>query len=153
MKNFFLSLFIVFTVASFTVCCDQDNSATQENAANLTANKWYIFYVTWEEWGRASRNCAGWGLCNFYSCWTCEIADRPGQYSGKVIYNDETGRGTLSIELNQTEEIQTEAITWELPFTIDKDIVNGKVTLLKGIYKFDSKVGPYGGYLVDVLVN
>ncbi len=153
MKKLFFSLVTILALASFTLSCEKENVETQENATSLTANKWYIFYATWEEWGRASRNCAGWGLCNFESCWTCEIADRPGVHTGKVVYNDETGKGTLSIELDQSEEIQIEAITWELPFTVDKDIVNDNVTVRKGIYKFDSKVGPYGGYLVDVLVN
>lgn len=146
-------MMVLLTMSSGLLSCDREPAKQNQNENQTTANKWYLFYATWDEWGRASKNCKGWGLCNFDSCWSCDINDRPGGHRGKVFYNDETGEGTLTIALDFTEEIQAEAIKWQLPFTIDEDIVRDKVTLRKGIYLFEPKVGEHGGYLIDVQVE
>ena len=132
--------------------CERESIGSQEIKTNSTANKWWFFYAKWDEWGHASANCGGWGLCNFDSCWFCDVADRPSKHSGKVLYNDETGEGTLTIELNLTEDKQIEAITWKLPFAVDKDIVNSNAILHKGLYEFDPKIGEYGGYTLKIKV-
>lgn len=144
-------VFMLISCQSESLQDDMNNtiSTKKEISSSLTAKK-VIFYASWDEWGRSSKNCAGWGLCNFYSCWFCEPK---GKYSGKVEVDDVTKDGTLFIELNPTESIQNTAITEQSPFYIDNDIINENAILHKGEYQFDNTIGEYGGYKVNITMQ
>lgn len=80
-----LSLLTVFIVTVALISCSKDSDSVNnvdENSiagrlkfldandrvtTNLTGKKadgGNIIIVEWDEWGRASKNCGGWGLCN-----------------------------------------------------------------------------------------
>lgn len=106
-----------------------------------------IFDAHWTEWGRTSRACAGWGLCNFESCWACEPL---GKYSGKIEVDEDTKNGYLYVSLDPSEKIQNTAIQNKEVFYVDKDIEDKNAIIHQGEYKFDSSVGKNGGYKVNV---
>lgn len=153
MKKIFLSVTATLCVCLCLVSCEKENADTPTNKTNTTTNKWWLFYATWDEWGHKSANCGGWGLCNFDSCWTCDVADRPSKHKGKVLYDDQTGEGTMTIELEPTEDQQIEAINWKLPFAVDSDIINPNAILYKGMYEFNPNVGRYGGYILNIKIT
>lgn len=144
-------MFLLFSCESESLNSQVENSSLNESTVdNSTTAKKVIFYASWDEWGRASRDCDGWGLCNFYSCWFCE---EPGQYSGKVEVDDITNEGFLYITLDPTESIQNDAILGESIFYVDEDIDNSIATIHRGEYDFDSTIGEYGGYKIDITVK
>lgn len=121
--------------------------------AKSIPGKWYLFYATWEEWGRASRDCESWGLCHFYSCWACFVPDYTKKYSGLVKIDLDTKQGFLFVELSSSDTIQRDALQNKSVFYIDQDITSNNITLLKGEYIFDSTVGKEGGYKVSVTIE
>jgi len=62
------SVVIAGVLASFVGCKKEkvnpnSNSSIIENDNKVGEPGFW--YVTWDEWGRKSKNCDGWGLCNF----------------------------------------------------------------------------------------
>lgn len=80
---------------SLPSCNQEESIQSSDNNSNLTL-RWKIYHVEWDEWGRKSRNCGSWGLCNFQDCWFCD----PIAGSGDLNLNESTGVGTLTIELS-----------------------------------------------------
>lgn len=137
---------------------------TQEMTEEIPEKKvrFHIYYADWDEWGRASKDCGGWGLCNYVDCWfccedegvivDCESGQKMGS-SGKIKINEATKSGYLYIELDPTVQIENDAIVNQKDFFIDNDIVNTKTTLIKGVYKFDLGIGNSGGYKINAIEN
>ncbi|MCJ7934712.1 MAG: hypothetical protein MUW56_14065 [Chryseobacterium sp.] len=121
---------------------------TEKVKTNSTA-KLSIFQASWDEWGRASKSCAGWGLCNFQSCWFCKL----GKYTGKVEVDEFTMEGFLYVALDPTDATQAQAIKTQETFFVDQDINNSNAVVYKGEYKFDASIGNYGGYQIPVTVK
>lgn len=150
----FAVLFPAFVLMSCGTGDQQEeliNSTIKQESNNPSSSKKVIFSATWDDWGRTSRECKGFGLCHYNSCWFCEPLG--GKYSGKVEVDDETNLGFLFIELDPSEEIQHDAISNESIFYLDNDLVSNNVTLHQGEYQFDSTVGSYGGYKINVSVE
>lgn len=152
-KNLFL-VATFFCASIFLTSCTKEelptNSANKVETSTIKPQaKKYIYYATWSEWGRTSKNCAGWGLCEFSDCWFCEGS----KYSGQVIFDSETKQGHLIIKLDPSEQIQNTAIQQQSPFFIDEDINNTNSILHKGEYLFDSKIGTYGGYKLNITIK
>lgn len=133
--------------------CDKESDSTTEGDIATIANRYYIYYAHWDEWGRSSRNCAGWGLCNFDDCWFCDVDNRPSKNQAKVIFDKETGEGHMYIELKISDPQQADAINNESKFYIDEDIEKPNSILLKGVYDFQPEIGKYGGYKLAIKVK
>jgi hypothetical protein len=66
------TIIILITLTITLSSCE--NSPEIENDSKLIRRDGVTFHVVfldWDEWGRAKKNCAGWGLCNFRSCTFC----------------------------------------------------------------------------------
>jgi len=139
---------------SFLVSCEKEDavSTTDAKSNNSLFAKPVIYYATWDEWGRAKRGCDGWGLCNYTDCWLCDDG-MPATNWAPVIYDDQTGEGTMNISLRPEVEIEHYAIAHHSPFNVDADIVNPGSTLHAGVYQFDPSVGEHGGYKIPITVN
>ena len=168
MKNSKLIIVLVIGIFITLYSCQEENdqilNESELNVNNLKVAPGvtgHIYYATWEEWGRAAKDCKGWGLCNYSDCWGCCTDDITGEIvdcesgqsvnNGGTVYIDEkTGSGYMLIELDPTISVQQDAITNKLPFYIDENIAGKIFILLKGEYLFDTKVGKNGGYTVSV---
>jgi len=119
----------------------------------------HVFFIEWDgEWGRTSKGCKGFGLCNFDSCWFCCEQDgciikcpsiEKMYGAGIVDINPKDNTGFLTIKLNPENKIENTAINNKEILYIDEDIVNCGITLFKGEYVFDKQIGTYGGYKVN----
>ena len=78
MKNLFsfvaMATFSVLTLLS----CDNNEKYQNNVEGNVVksnsnpTSKFYIYYADCD-WGRDSLGCDGWGLCNYTSCWFCNV--------------------------------------------------------------------------------
>ncbi|TGE25146.1 hypothetical protein E5K00_08100 [Hymenobacter aquaticus] len=121
-------------------------------SSSIPQNRKVIHYAEWDEWGHASANCGGWGLCNYWDCWFCEVP-RTATHKGTVEYDDLTNEGNLIIALNPTQEIEAKAIAEKWVFYVDKDIDNTNSRLHAGKYAFDPSVGESGGYIIPITIK
>lgn len=116
----------------------------------------HIYFATWSEWGRTSKSCKKFGLCNFVDCWACcskgnVIVDCKTGSSVKnsgTIYLDDNGEGFLFIKLDPNYNEQAEAIQSRKTLFIDEDLYSENCKLSKGEYLFDLNIGSYGGYKI-----
>jgi len=160
---------LVFTLHFFMVGCSEDESkifpsheGDDLNSAIETRVSFYLYHAAWDEWGRASRNCNGWGLCNFVDCSFCCIDDvtgeqvdcltgnSPDENTAIVLIEEGHQSGTLTIRLDSSNPIQQAAISNQKTLEIDQDLTGQYFTVLSGSYAFDSSIGDNGGYAVDV---
>lgn len=161
--------FIIFLI--FTSC--SENEETIINSVDSTENninenylkkekEFHFHYADWDSWGRTSKSCSGFGLCNYVDCWFCctehgVVVDCYDQNrvvnGGEIIIYDETKTGYLTIKLDPTKSEHLNAINNRQTLYIDNNISSVKTTLLKGEYQFDSSVGNFGGYIINALEN
>ena len=172
LKSFYMNktltaVFFVTLLSTILILpgCKKENQATtvENNQSPLAARekKFHIFFAEWDEWGRSSRNCAGWGLCNYRDCWFCCTDERDNIVScndnvrivnsGKALIDSDTNEGFLYIKLDPDVAEQADAITDQLILYIDDDIVGENFTARKGEYLFNSEIGSFGGYMIPVV--
>ncbi|MBC7524637.1 MAG: hypothetical protein H7239_09390 [Flavobacterium sp.] len=109
-----------------------------------------IVIVSWTEWGRASRDCRGWGLCN--ADWF--PGDRGVNYengNGYATYlqiDDTTGKYYLEVKLAAESTIPENLLDLKIDadFELDTTLEIGQKLIFKqGTYHFDSTLGEFGG--------
>jgi hypothetical protein len=154
MKHSFFFALIILISFGFQSCQNKDQSIspqgglTSGSTSLLTVGepRKRLYCATWDEWGRKSKKCGGWGLCNFKDCWfcTCDQADK----KALVVYDDNLQRFNMTIELAQTDSQQIAAISSNSPLIIDEDIISDNLVVKKGSYPFKQKVGSFGGYII-----
>ncbi|MFC6269599.1 hypothetical protein [Frigoriflavimonas asaccharolytica] len=146
-----IAVLALFSCESDVLNSQLENSPKIEstNTDDALARK-VIFQASWDEWGRTSKQCNGWGLCNFHSCWFCEST---GKYSGKVEVDSVTKEGYLFVVLDPNDLVQNDAIIGNSVFYVDNDIDNSIATLHQGAYNFDSSIGEFGGYKIAITVK
>jgi hypothetical protein len=172
MKNYF-KILVILLVAAATSCSSEiaTEENTFENQISTLKNSpdpnisGHVFLADWDEWGRASKDCGGWGLCNLRSCTFCcvdentgKIVDCPSKEAkanvGSISMNNETGIGKLIIKLNPNYVDQLEAIQQEKVLYIDNNIsINDDFTAIAGEYVYNGEIGTDGGYSVVVYEN
>lgn len=179
----FLSIFSFMALLTVTSCSEDDKPATvssyDENTiakqlrfvdiSTRIANKQgntrvkargiTIIIVEWDEWGRASKNCGGWGLCN--ANWFPQFK-RTAQKSRNVSTNGGATLlefdGSLSkyyidILLAETPpaEIPIEALTLKIDENFElnvKNAISKNLTFNQGDYSYDNSLGEFGGYRI-----
>ncbi|MEZ4839227.1 hypothetical protein [Flavobacterium sp.] len=157
-------LIFLFIISSFGFLSCENNDETNKTSNNDTIFKrdgirFHVIFADWSEWGRTSRDCDGWGLCNFRSCTFC-CTDSNGvivscnenqnriSRSGKIVLYEDNEEGFLEINLDVVFPDEKNAIDNKLILYIDQDLVNDGVKLHKGEYEFNLNVGRYGGYII-----
>lgn len=164
-KIVFIITLVISLSAIVLTSCEQSENLEENSIENGISKKkeFHIHYATWDEWGRASKKCKRWGLCNYEGCWFCctengvivDCDDNSSQQNeiqnaAKIIINKETNEGFFIIELNPLIEIENTAIINEKIFYIDEDIIKENTILHQGEYSFDKNVGKYGGYKLNI---
>lgn len=144
--KFLLILCLLLNVVSLAAQNKVDVSATNANPTTDESGRFYIYWVTYEEWGHGVE-CRGWGLCNYSDCWFCEVNDK---HSAKVLIDKESKEGEMIIELDPAAADEKKAIEEKQIFIIEEDIDNRNSILYKGNYGFDKTVGKYGGYRLNI---
>ena len=116
------------------------SSSSGQSAKRVVVGVW----VSWSEWGRASRYCNGWGLCNFNWGWTY------GSDKTAPVYIENNGQMYADILIDAIPEGENVQF-----LVIDEDLkstgANGDTYLIKkGEYPLDNSLGSLGGYKVGI---
>lgn len=115
-----------------------------------------LIIVSWDEWGRASRKCSGWGLCN--ADWFPEFKQggKPNNPNGgKTLLELDKTNNKYYIDILLADTVPSDILAEALNLTIDADFelsgeqINGKhLTFKKGDYLFSNSLGKFGGYRI-----
>jgi hypothetical protein len=157
----------VFISLSFN-CSNSNEVDVDENTiadrltfkTNITNTKdgIIIVRVSWSEWGRTSRNCDGWGLCNATVEWFPEPEEKSTiisdyNYSFPINYNET--KGSFYVEILLDAPVPSDIPINDYPIKVEEEIsLNSKESLnedLKiniGDYYFDETLGEYGGFII-----
>ncbi len=155
MKKIFLGMYFFAILLVSTVSIGQTQTLEP-------VREFYVIYMDWDGWGRTSRDCRGFGLCNFTSCTFCCIENgvivscnnsNRIPNSGVANIDKKTNKGFLTIKLDPIFSDQKDAISNRETLHIDIDLTKDGFTLHKGEYAFDSSMGKHGGYNVKVTKN
>jgi hypothetical protein len=178
LKLLFLSTLLIIFTSIIIVSCTKENENSSINedqiakylvfkeinsrstdAQNRTVytgeNGDNIVIVRWDEWGRASRGCRGWGLCN--ADWF--PGDRRVNYengNGYATYlqiDDTTGKYYLEVKLGAKSTIPENLLDLKIDadFELDTTLEIGKKLIFKqGTYNFDSTMGEFGGIRITL---
>jgi|GEM_PF-6502143 hypothetical protein len=164
MKKIFGILVTLSFISTSFLSCDKDdsNNIQSDKSENMNfnqisnavsnsnaTNKYYIFYAEFD-WGRDSKDCESWGICNYYDCWFCDV---PSANTATIVINDDNKKGDFIIKLDPSVNIQNEAIINKKELYVDNDIITKLTTLHKGVYQFDNTIGNYGGYKLNITKN
>lgn len=161
MKTFLtLIFFSLFSLSSFAQTrtttyplVQSQESSTEE----LSLNGKFII-VSFDEWGRARRNCDGWGLCNAEWIY-CTHNNVPVS----CLKGSQKGSGVLSQDVNSNyyidvllSNIKPNSNEFDY-FSVDDDIsspvnesLKKSLAIKAGVYSFDSSLGQFGGYRLSV---
>lgn len=85
-----------------------------------------LIICSWDDWGRTSRNCRGFGLCHFEWFPSSESEIKNGNFEGTAAILKRDSLGNPYIDLFLAEPIPT--IADDLPqLSIDKDLLGERV--------------------------
>ena len=148
MKNL---LFAFIAISLFMASCAKQEELPSFTKKNETGSVDRIrilvgAYFTWDEWGRASRDCHGGGLCNFRleGIWIEVGRCAP-------VQSDEDGN--LFVDVLIDEDMPRDEGIAVLP--VDKDITTTyegqRYTVRAGEYPLNPELGTMGGYRVPLI--
>lgn len=113
--------------------------------------------VEWDEWGRASKNCDGWGLCNaewFGGSSKLASKDKIGN-GGASILEFDANKKKYYIDILLAETVPSDIPKEVLTLKIDADFelnvqraVGQNLTFHQGNYNFEDSLGKFGGYRI-----
>ena len=147
---------------------DEDNIARQLKLVqvderikekSLSHSREEIVIVEWDEWGRAKKNCKGFGLCNadwFPHFYEMPVHPNPINGGASILeLNHVNNKYYFDILLANAPPASLELI--KLPLVVDYDIVLDTLTQIgnnlkinQGMYYYDSSIGAYGGYRINL---
>ena len=133
------------------------NSRIEYNKNTKAKTQVDIIIVTWDEWGRASKDCGGWGLCN--ADWF------PSSQKGTLGKSNNSGASTLLefdslnnkyyIDILLSENVPTDIPLNAITIKIDEDFelnvqeaISRNLTFNQGDYPFNTSLGKFGGYRI-----
>jgi hypothetical protein len=163
MKKICFLAVIVTAILFATTSCKKEaevakNQVSAQNSKELSEepSRKVTITISWDEWGRAKRDCKGWGLCNF----KIEIiiikdkdsrsSDNPSTnpYSAELYYQRD-GRAYIDVLIDKTYEGTSLFIDEDL-YSVDE---NGQLYMIpEGEYKLNPTLGKMGGYTVPVII-
>ena len=140
-------------VDEFTIASRLKFVNINDRIAKFKDSKARITIVTWDEWGRASKQCHGWGLCN--ANWWPLVEGTPANGETATLLEKNVSTNRYYIDLLLAQPVPSDISVEELTFKIDQDFVLdidqeiGKdLTFNQGNYVFESSLGDYGGYRI-----
>ena len=173
----FLAIFVFMALLTVTSCSEDNETVTSydENSiakqlsfvdvntritnkqAKGTQSKDFIIIVSWDEWGRASKQCRGWGLCN--ANWFPQFkrtAQKSTSTNGSATlleFDDSLNKYYIDILLAETPptEIPTDALTLKIDENFElevEDAISQNLTFNQGDYGYDNSLGEFGGYRI-----
>jgi len=150
MKTIKLMAMAALFAIGFAAC--EKSGVEQNTLGNQISERAEItIVISWDEWGRKSKDCNGAGLCNF----KIEV-EKVEDVFGKIAYvkKDLNGNYYIDVAIDKDFEFQDS----DKLFYIDEDIINVdtngvKYILPKGNYKFNSSIGQLGGYRIPVKIS
>tara|TARA_B110000114_G_scaffold78488_1_gene83171 strand:+ start:188 stop:733 length:546 start_codon:yes stop_codon:yes gene_type:complete len=173
----FLAIFVFMALLTVT-SCSEDNEAVNSYDENAIAkqlsfvdvdtriankqskgiqSRVKIIIVSWDEWGRASRLCRGWGLCNAdwfpYFKRTAQKSTSTNGGATLLEFDDSLNKFYIDILLAETPptEIPTEALTLKIDENFElevEDAISQNLTFNQGDYSYDDSLGEFGGYRI-----
>ncbi len=112
-------------LSSDTVVTRAETGKNDFTKLDVTPDVTFII-CSWDEWGRTSRNCRGFGLCRFKWFWSSESEVKNGNFEGTSAILKSDSLGNPYIDLFLAEPIPT--IEDDLPqLSIDKDLLGEQV--------------------------
>ena len=124
---------------------------------NTISTKGTIVIVEWDEWGRAKKNCGGWGLCN--AVWFPQPTDSEksdstiSNFSTLLKLDSITGNYYIDIILSAPvpDDVPIELFPLRIDenFTFNVEEAIGKnLQFNEGEYPFDESLGEFGGFRI-----
>lgn len=141
------------------------NLKVNKNSPTLKAKKKLII-VSWSEWGRKSKNCGGWGLCeaNWFYCVDEDDQEVPCKDESKsakstqnkglsviLQYNTLKEKYYIEMLLSEPTDIPINFLSLKIDYSFDiktKGAIGKNLTFRKGDYRFNTGLGEFGGYRV-----
>jgi hypothetical protein len=104
------------------------------------------FYFTWDEWGRANRNCHKAGLCNF------RLEEIRIEVNCVPVFSKENGELYVQIPVDELIEFEDE----QMDFYIDEDLYavgpDGYTYMIpSGVYEFNPDLFEMGGFELPLI--
>lgn len=121
-----------------------------------TQSRVKIVVVRWDEWGRASKRCRGWGLCNadwFPGNKLVQKSTLPNGNATLLEFDDSSNKYYIDILLAETPpaEIPTDALTLKIDKNFElnvEDDISQNLTFNQGDYIYNNSLGEFGGYRI-----
>ena len=106
--------------------------------------------VSWEDWGRKKKNCAGAGLCYFRIEIT--IIKSPSAHSAELYY-DRDGKTYINVLIDKKFVFDSESTDFYIDENLYSQDENGQLYMIpQGRYKLNSALGTQGGYTIPVII-
>jgi len=116
-----------------------------------------ILKVEWDEWGRAKKDCEGWGLCNATWTWfpTEEKSAQVTSPAYSTIVQFDSQQGKYYIDILLSEMVPADISIDLYPLAIDESftpytaaVLGTDLTFNAGEYPYDSSLGTHGGFRI-----
>lgn len=118
-----------------------------------------IVRIEFDEFGRTSRNCKGWGLCNYEIIWFPKdeskslVTNNDYRYSFPIFHD--TNMNRFYIEILLDKPVPNDLPLDDFPLKVDElmvldsyKIFNKDLFILNGDYRFNRNLGDYGGFVI-----
>lgn len=149
-----LAFVAIVTATAIFSSCQKDSqilpdTKTENNKTENTAMRPITigYYFTWDHWGRASRDCAGGGLCNFRLekiVINLEIA--------QPVQSDENGNTWVDIPISNDMPAEYNydffPVDEDMTFTMDD---GDTFMVASGMYPRNNSIGTNGGYRLPII--
>jgi hypothetical protein len=127
--------------------------------ASLSGSREPIIICTWEEWGRLSKNCHKWGLCDFE--WFPD--SRILNYGAPIKFDIATSKyymdilftsnlpatiNGMSIPLDVQSELSALPIDADITVNTKNSYIGRNLIAKAGNYPFNQNLGDFGGYRI-----
>lgn len=115
-----------------------------------------IIIVEWDEWGRAKKDCGGWGLCNavWFPGSSSEKSDSLNNNFSTLLKLDlNTGNYYIDIMLSAPvpDDVPIELFPLRIDenFTLNiKEALGKNLNFNEGEYPYNKSIGEYGGFRI-----
>lgn len=116
-----------------------------------------ILRVEWDEWGRAKKDCDGWGLCN--ATWTWFPPEEKSIHITAPVYSTivqyDLNQNKYYIDILLSEMVPADIPIDLYPLAIDQSftlytssVIGTDLIFNTGEYPYDSSLGTHGGFRI-----
>lgn len=133
------------------------NSRIKNNKSLQSKIQTDIIIVTWDEWGRASKDCGGWGLCNadWFPSAQKGTFSKNNNNGGATILEFDSNTNKYYIDILLADSVPSDIPLNAITLKIDKDfelnvqeVISKRLTFNQGDYPFSTTLGEFGGYRI-----